>query len=156
MCQSYTMFPSTNSLHYGIPVARPTDGPYGVPVSRSLSWSQTSTPMLARHIRTVPCATWNDSFERYPRIRQRAWRHLGEQAGEIEWLAFPEVCGYTVQRGCCLTLAYGVYLKHCNLSAISDALIIPSDDLFNFWHIMSHGSSITPLFLRYVIILSYP
>ena len=59
----------------------------------------------------------------------------GGQAGDMDWLAFPADSEYRiepVQKGCCLTLSYGVYLKPFNPSAgISDALIIPSDGFFD-------------------------
>ena len=60
----------------------------------------------------------------------------GGQAGDVDRIAFPADCEYgidTVQKGCCLTLSYGVYVKHFNPStgSISDALIIPSDGFFD-------------------------
>jgi hypothetical protein len=58
------------------------------------------------------------------------------QSGDIDWLALPADCEYrieTVQKGCCLTLSYGVYVKQFNPapSSIADALIIPSDGFFD-------------------------
>jgi len=60
----------------------------------------------------------------------------GGQPGDMDWVAFPADCEYrieTVQKGCLITLSYGVYLKQFSPSAgsISDALIIPSDGFFD-------------------------
>ena len=68
--------------------------------------------------------------------REERFLGSGGQAGDIDWLAFPSDCEYrieTVQKGCCLTLSYAVYLKPFNLSSgsISDALIVPSDGFFD-------------------------
>ena len=90
------------------------------------------------------------------RGHEERFQRLGEQPGEIDWLAFPADCEYrieTVQKGCCLTLSYGVYLKHSNPSAgaISDAPIIPSDEFFDLLAPilnMSRGRSIA-LYLNY-------
>ena len=60
----------------------------------------------------------------------------GGQPGDIDWVAIPADCEYridVVQKGCCLTLSYGVYLKQFSPSSgsISDSLIIPSDGFFD-------------------------
>jgi hypothetical protein len=99
-----------------------------------------------------------DVVVRDPRGHEERFQRLGgEQAGDIDWLAFPADCEYrieTVQKGCCLTLSYGVYLKQFNPSnaaAISDALIIPSDGFFDLLAPilnMSRGRSIA-LYLSY-------
>ena len=97
-----------------------------------------------------------DLVVRDSRGHEERYQRLGEQAGNLDWLAFPADCEYrieTVQKGCCLTLSYGVYLKHFNPSAgaISDALIIPSDGFFDLLAPilnMSRGRSIA-LYLSY-------
>jgi len=97
-----------------------------------------------------------DLVVRDSRGHEERFQRLGEQPGDIDWLAFPADCEYrieTVQKGCCLTLSYGVYLKHPNPSAgsISDALIIPSDGFFDLLAPilnMSRGRSIA-LYLNY-------
>jgi hypothetical protein len=97
-----------------------------------------------------------DLVVRDSRGHEERFQRLGEQAGNIDWLAFPADCEYrieTVQKGCCLTLSYGVYLKHFNPSAgaISDALIIPSDGFFDLLAPilnMSRGRNIA-LYLNY-------
>jgi len=68
--------------------------------------------------------------------QEERFQGSGGQAGDIDWLAFPADCEYrieTVQKGCCLTLSYGIYIKQFNPAAtsISDALIIPSDGFFD-------------------------
>ena len=97
-----------------------------------------------------------DIVVRDPRGHEERFQRLGEQASEIEWLAFPADCEYrieTVQKGCCLTLSYGVYIKQFSPSAgaISDALIIPPDGFFDLLAPilnMSRGRSIA-LYLNY-------
>ena len=101
-----------------------------------------------------------DLVIRDARGHEERYQRLGEQAGVIDWLAFPADCEYrieTVQKGCCLTLSYGVYLKHSSPSAAaatgaaSDALIIPSDAFFDLLAPilnMSRGRSIA-LYLNY-------
>ena len=97
-----------------------------------------------------------DIVVRDSRGHEERFQRLGEQPGDIDWLAFPADCEYrieTVQKGCCLTLSYGVYLKQFNPSAgaISDAQIIPSDAFFDLLAPilnMSRGRSIA-LYLNY-------
>ena len=109
-----------------------------------------------------------DLVVRDARGHEERFQRLGEQPGDIDWIAFPADCEYrieTVQNGCCLTLSYGVYLKHQNdvsnsavaaaggaaANAISDALIIPSDGFFDLLAPilnMSRGRSIA-LYLNY-------
>ena len=66
---------------------------------------------------------------------EEKFQGLGGQPGDIDWLAIPADCEYrieTVQKGCCLTLSYGVYIRQFNpAGSISDALIIPSDGFFD-------------------------
>lgn len=88
--------------------------------------------------------------------REEKFQGSGGQAGDLDWLAFPADCEYkieTVQKGCCLTLSYGIYLKQFNPTpgTISDALIIPSDGFFDLLAPilnMSRGRSIA-LYLNY-------
>ena len=68
--------------------------------------------------------------------QEERFQGSGGQPGDMDWLAFPADCEYrieTVQKGCFLTLSYGIYLKQFSPSAgsISDALIIPSDGFFD-------------------------
>jgi hypothetical protein len=68
--------------------------------------------------------------------REEKFQGSGGQAGDIDWLAIPADCEYrieTVQKGCCLTLSYGIYIKQFNPAAgsISDSLMIPSDGFFD-------------------------
>ena len=97
-----------------------------------------------------------DLVVRDSRGHEERFQRLGEQPGDIDWLAFPADCEYrieTVQKGCCMTLSYGVYLKQSSPSAgaISDALIIPSDGFFDLLAPilnMSRGRSIA-LYMSY-------
>jgi len=67
---------------------------------------------------------------------EERFQGTGGQPGDIDWLALPADCEYrveTVQKGCCITLSYGLHLKQFNpvAGSIADALIIPSDGFFD-------------------------
>ncbi|KAI3613020.1 hypothetical protein WG66_005307 [Moniliophthora roreri] len=58
----------------------------------------------------------------------------GGKTGDMEWMAFSADCEYEiepVQKGCRLTMFYGVYLKSYGPSGVTEPLINPSDNFLD-------------------------
>lgn len=67
--------------------------------------------------------------------RVEKFQGTGSKPGDIEWIAFRSDCDYEVepvQKGCLITLSYGIYIKSFGPAASTiDTLVTPSDAFFD-------------------------
>jgi hypothetical protein len=70
-----------------------------------------------------------------PEGNQEKFYGRGGKSGDLEWTAFLADCGYeveTVDKGCRISLTYGVFMKTFGPSGVHpDPLISPSDNFLD-------------------------